>query len=287
MKYPDLTKQGLRLALGAMILLAGCKSGPPAAPPTEVLSDAQERYQEMRRDTATAATLIRRPRQPAWLDQAVQADYQNIPATECPACGARESPHTLHLQTRPEVTDGVLAVTGSRNPARAPGSHQCTQANWAYVLDAHTVVISDTMQQRSFELLAAPGVFKGKIAAAGAWRGHLNAQNGRFEPDDPDTTLIHRVMWKQAMAEPACSYAQRGGQDATMSWLPASSTLLVQAPPDVMRMEAAAAVERVNRAASRRVSLELVLYEVDVTNDSASAVSISMPWLIWPAARQQ
>ena len=265
MKYPDLTKQGLRLALGAMILLAGCKSGPPAAPPTEVLSDAQERYQEMRRDTATAATLIRRPRQPAWLDQSVQADYQNIPATAAlrATLGKRPIRYSFDSGEGPKVSSPPQALT-LREHLEAISA----QANWAYVLDGHTVVISDT-EQRSFELLAAPGVFQGKML--------LRAMGEDLNAESEDLNLTTYEQDPQSDVEQALAgllqLREEGGK-TTMSWLPASSTLLVQAPPDVMRM-VAAAVERVNRAAARRVSLELVVYEVDVTNTRERSVDLN------------
>ena len=257
--------RGLKLAMCAIILLTGCKSGPPPAPPKEVLSGAQGRYQEMRRDTATAATLVRRPRQPAWLDQAVQADYQNIPATEALRAALSERPirYTFEPASVPMVSSPPLAAT-----LREHLEAISTQANWAYVLEGHTVVITDTVQ-RSFELLAAPGVFEGKMLLR-AMGEDLNA-----ESEDLNLTVIDQDPQgdvEQALA----SLMQFGeeGDNTTMSWLPATSTLLAQAPPDVMR-QIAAAVERVNRAAARRVSLELVVYEVDVTNTKERSVDLN------------
>ena len=248
------------------ILLAGCVAATVELPDhSRELALARGDIAALRRQSATAATLIRRPRQPAWLDQAVQADYQNIPATDAlrAALGNHPIRYTFKPSSLPMVSSPPAAAT-----LREHLEAITTQANWAYQLDAHTVVISDTMQ-RAFELLAAPGVFKGKLL--------LRALGEGTEARTEDLNETRIDLDPQSDVEAAmASLLQLGSeqQNTTMSWLPASSTLLVQAPPDVMR-EAAAAVERVNRAASRRVSLELVLYEVDVTSTRERGVDLN------------
>ena len=264
MKTAKLAIWGLKIGLGATLALSGCKSGPPPAPAAEALSGAQGRYQEMRRDSATAATLIRRPRQPAWLDQAVQADYQNIPATAAlrATLGNRPIRYSFDSGAGPLVSSPPSAAT-----LREHLEAITTQANWAYVLEGPTVVITDTVQ-RSFELLAAPGVFQGKML--------LRALGEELSAESEDLNITEFLQDPQGDVEAALASLMRLGEEGdntTMSWLPATSTLLAQAPPDLMR-QIAAAVERFNRAAARRVSLELVVYEVDVTDTRERSVDL-------------
>ena len=246
-----------------VLLLAGCTAvtEPPAGASGQLVR-VQDQVSALRRQSATAATLVRRPRQPAWLDQSVQADYQDVPATAAlrAALGGHPIRYTFSPLQVPTVSSPMAAST-----LREHLETITAQANWTYLLDAHTVVISDTVQ-RSFELLAAPGEYKGKLLLRALGEG-TSTENDDLNEAQIDLNPQNDV--EAAMA----SLLQLDDADTSMSWLAASGTLLVQSPPDTMR-RIESAVERVNRAASRRVSLELVLYEVDVTATRERSVDL-------------
>ena len=258
-------KWGLTGAICGMLVFTGCRGVGPEEKPTVARTGALGHTElALRRESATAATLVRRPRQPAWLDQPVEADYQNIPAESAlrATLGTRPIRFSFDAGQGPRVSSNKQATT-----LRDHLETINTQANWGYVLDGHTVVINETIQ-RSFELLAAPGIMQGKmlLRAMGEVSADSQDLNVTVFEQDPQSDVEEAMISLMQLRE--------SGENIMMSWLPSSSTLLVQAPPDAVR-QIAAAVDRVNRAAARRVSLELVIYEVDVTRTKERSVDLN------------
>ncbi len=141
----------------------------------------------------------------------------------------------------------------------------CMQANWAWHVHQGVVTVTD-METRTFTIQAPPGQSinqLGNSLEAGS-QTQLNYFSNAY------TELYEAVKTVLALDD------QLGAGEAQgrISLLGASGQLLATAPPETMRV-IARLVDAYNERINRRVAIEFVLYEVDVTETATRNLDIS------------
>lgn len=142
----------------------------------------------------------------------------------------------------------------------------CAQANWAWHT-ANGVIIISPVATRSFEINIAPGQSTGRVGVGGLGDGgKADGINNTEFISDAYASLLGAVKALTGADDDSetSELASDGDSRAEVSLAPEAGLLLVTAPPDVMgRVESM--VDDFNQRLNRRVSIEYVLYEVDVT----------------------
>lgn len=214
------------------------------------------------------AQRIRVPVDAAWLLDPIAVSYVGLPA------------ETVLKQILPIGRvrfDGLDAgpVIARPQQARTRLEHLnaiCAQANWAWHTTNGVIVISP-VATRSFEINIAPGQSTGRVGFGGLGNGGSEGgiHNTEFVAD-AYASLLSAVKTLTGAAEDS-GLAPEAGLKVEASLAPEAGLLWVKAPPDMMsRIESL--VEDFNRRVNRRVSLEYVLYEVDVTESENRGLDV-------------
>ncbi len=242
------------------LLLAGCASAPMATQPpvsTRVVPQEQSSVAMRQPD----ARRVRVPADVDWLLDVISVSYTGLPAS------------AVLKQILPAGRvrfDGLQAGPIIARPRRAQSRLEhlnaiCAQANWAWHSSNGVVVISPH-ETRSFEINVAPGQSTGRVGTGGLNNSGGEQTNSTEFIADAYASLtrsVAKLTGADTEGEDSLSPSQRG-LVPRVSLAPEAGLLFVTAAPDVMsRVESV--VNEFNRRLNRRVSIEYVLYEVDVT----------------------
>ena len=247
----------LRLAALAL-LLTGCASQELEFTPSTVLLPEAEPPR-----TTRPARLVRIPASAPWLGETVVAQYRGLSAR---TALKQLVPNGMLAFRLPEGEDPQGPPVDYALPGNATRQAHiaavCAAADWAWRLEEGLVVIAAT-ETRTFQLEASPGQRVERVSTA--------------ELDDTASGAagVERVVADSAHEQVLA--ALRGaaeGTEASVDLVGSSGQLVITARPSVMR-RLAGIVERVNLVATRRVALEFVLYEVDVSDSETRSLNVA------------
>ncbi len=252
------------LLLSAMALSIGCASQPHESADASVEAIRSE-DRTIRSFTATSARLVKRPRKATWLDRAVTAVYKALPAPAAIEAALDGHPvrYTFEFDNPPFVASPPRVKT-----ARDHLNSIMVQANWSYTIDGHTVVVSD-VEQRFFDIVLPPVTRTGRMVLRNL--ANVGSQSGGGAENSTEIILVPQTVITEAVGQ----LLSANETVTSMAFSAETGVLSVSAPPDLMR-RVEAAVMAFNLAASRRVSLEFVLFDVDVTNTRERAVDLNI-----------
>lgn len=243
------------------IVLAGCAAAPISsiAPiPTEAIPLASTNVAKRQPD----AQRVRVPEDVAWLLDPISVSYAGLPAA------------TVLQQILPpgrvriDKSDPGPLIARARD-AQTRLEHLnaiCAQANWAWHTVDGVVVIS-RFATRSFEINIAPGQSTGRVGVGGLGNtGSAEKINNTEFISDAYASLLAAVKELTGADEDDEARVLEGDEEprTEVSLAPEAGLLVVTARPDVMA-RVAPLVADFNQRLNRRVSIEYVLYEVDVT----------------------
>jgi hypothetical protein len=250
------------------LILAGCAGAPvsPIAPPVPTEFGAAGSTVMAKRQPD--AQRIRVPMDAVWLLDPIAVSYVGLPA---------KTVLSQILPTGRVRFDGLDAGPMIARPqhARSRLEHLnaiCAQANWAWHT-ANGVIVISSVATRSFEINIAPGQSTGRVGFGGLGNGGSEDEihNTEFVAD-AYASLLTAVKTLTGAAEGSGLVPETGLQ-VEASVAPEAGLLWVKAPPDMMsRIESL--VEDFNKRVNRRVSIEYVLYEVDVTESENRGLDV-------------
>lgn len=138
----------------------------------------------------------------------------------------------------------------------------CAQANWAWHTTKGVVVIA-SVETRSFEIGSTPGQSIGRVGGDGLH----NDSNNRNRTEVSSNTHASLMSAVESLV------GIEAKSQARVSLAPEANLLLVTATPDVMsRVESF--MKEFNGRMNRRISIEYVLYEVDVTETENRGIDV-------------
>lgn len=241
--------------LAIFILLTGCATTEPVPqPPLEISQPRIERL-----NTATRPTPIAIDAGASWLLGTVTNDRAPLPAS---VLIRALSPKPVHFSFK-LVQDPILTLPRSKSTIREYLDDIAYQANWAYTANENGLTISDK-ETRYFEVSSLNLETTGSMVLRGLDTGEGGGASNKSTYSAPAHGDLVAML---------ATFGDRDGVSLSLS--KEIGQLKAVAPPNVMR-EIAAMVEKHNRRAQRRVSLEFVVYSVDVTNNRERAVDITL-----------
>ena len=246
-------KNALYLLLPLMATLSGCTPLEKVQTPTEVPLPATTttRTWPPALLAAPAAKRVSIPDSAKWLTEHLEVKYGPIPASLAlkqlvPGGVLR---FAFALDPDPSVSQPLDAITRMDHINAV-----CMQANWTWEVHQGVVTVTD-METRSFTIQAPPGQSINQLGTS----PDTTSQSQLNYFSDTYTELYEAVKSVLALNE-----SGGGDPQGRISLLGASGQLLATAPPATMRVIAELVAEY-NQRINRRVALEFVLYEVDVT----------------------
>lgn len=241
------------------LLLASCASQELAFSPSAVPVPPPEPPRRER-----PAKLVRIPSAALWLGETVMAQYRGLPAR---SALERLVPNGLLAFRLPQGEGGPNGPpVDYALPGKATRQQHiaavCTAADWAWHIEEGVLVVTAT-ETRTFQLEASPGQRVGRVSTA--------------ELDDTPTGAagVERVVADSAHEQAlAALRGAAAGTGASVDLVGSSGQIVVSARPSVMR-RLAGIIEQLNRVGTRRVALEFVLYEVDVSDSETRALDVT------------
>ena len=251
------------------IAVTGCTNHDAAISATSVkLPPGQTPEETIQAPWPVPAERARVPVTAPWLADLVQVQYHQFPATT-----ALEQlvPHGLlafHFAPPPGETDKhedvPLVLVNALSGKASRQEHidaLCATADWAWSVINRVVVISDTAT-RTFDISTLPGQSTGRVN-----NSQLVSSNG-----GASTSSVDQITTSNPQEDLLDAINHLTGDD-TASLLASTGQLVVTARPSLLD-RIARVVAAQNEAASRRVALEFVLYEVDVSDQRARQLNL-------------
>ena len=259
-------KNLLYLLLSLVATLSGCTPLEREQTPTEVpvpATESSKSWGPVPLATPTAKH-VSIPDSAQWLTEHLEVKYGPIPASLAlkqlvPGGVLR---FAFALEEDPSVSQPLGAITRMDHINAV-----CMQANWAWQVHQGVVTVTD-METRSFTIQAPPGQSVNQLGTS----PDTTSQSQLNYFSDAYTELYEAVKGVLALNEAGA--ADGGGSRGRLSLLGASGQLLARAPPATMRV-IAQLVGEYNQRINRRVALEFVLYEVDVTETDTRHLDLS------------
>ncbi len=231
----------------------------------ETAADAAALYKTpflARMDRAAPATRVRTDLHAPWLDQASAATYESLPA--------RLAIRAVLEDRQSFFAPGIAAIVPEPRVSSPPGKATvrahldsiAAQSNWAYEVERSGGIFWTHLPTRVFRLAAPQGRQQAQI-------GRTESSEGGGE-EGQQSALKHDVEPYRELQSGLESLLQ----GHHFSLLPAANSVVVTAPPDVLR-RTARLVERFNHAVSQRVLVELEIYLVDLSDSEQQTLDWS------------
>ena len=258
----------IRLPLFAAILIlaAGCQYHRQVSEEArEAAAAAAASYEPFlaRQSRATRAAQVRVDRHAPWLLRKSTAVYQNLPATQAVRAVLAQQP----VFFAPAIKDDPPV----RSPA-AGGTVQehldsiAAQANWAYRVEEGGDVVWTSLPTRVFPLAIPQGTRTARLGRSGSnSSGASSGDEGSGDSQRDDSQQAELSHFTSPYDEMEASLRTVLSEEYTFSLLPSANSVVVTAPPDVMR-RVEILIARFNRAATQRVLVELEIYLVDLSD---------------------
>lgn len=256
------------------LLLASCaNSGSTMVSPNSVsmssstlpasLEPEKKRIAAQQRRQRAVTKRIRIPADAPWLFNPVEVTFADLPADV--ALRLMVPPGLLRVG---ELTYGVPTV---RSASRAKTlldqiTNICAQANWAWRFENGVLVISE-YQTRSFDIAATLGRTTALIGSGAL--GETDDQSNRSVITSNPIEDLER-----SISSITSGKINAGSVMTNVSIVPSAGQLLVTARPDTLQ-RVRRVVDEFNERLRRRVQIEFVLYEIDVSNSQERNLNLS------------
>jgi len=213
-----------------------------------------------RQPRATRAIQTRVDRRAPWLSEKSAAVYRDLPATRA---------IRAVLGERPVFFAPVIEDDPPVHSPTAGGTVQehldgiALQVNWAWEVEADGNVVWTSLPTRVFRLAVPQGTRTARLGRAGGGQsfGGSDDDNAQRE-DNQQAELAH---FTAPYSELEAGLEALLSEEYAFSLLPSANSLVVTAPPNLMR-RVETMVSRFNRAATQRVLVELEIYLVDLSD---------------------
>ncbi len=245
-----------------IVFLSGCESTPELSPTLSTPPQSQI----VRRDSATRPKAIQIVRGTSWLLDTIQASTARLPASVMikGIAGTRPVRFSFALGEDP-----LVQLRGDEKTIKEQLDTIALAANWAYTATKVGLTVSE-MEMRFFDLPTLPLDLDGTMVLRGL--GSEDQASG-----SKNDATIKSEAYEGLLAYLGISDETPGGQwkGANFSLAKEYGQLKVTARPDDMR-EIANAIEKHNERASRRISVEFVLFSTNVTHTRDRAVDVNI-----------
>ncbi len=227
---------------------------------TAVRAAASEEPFLARQSRATRAVQTRVDRRAPWLSEKNAAVYRALPATQAirAVLGARPVFFAPVIENNPPVYSPAAGGT-----VREHLDSIASQANWAWQVEAGGNVLWTSLPTRVFQLAVPQGTRTARLGRSG------DDQSSGGSDDDStqrtDTQQAELAHFTVPYSELEASVDAMLSGEYAFSLLPSANSLVVTAPPDLMR-RVEALVTHFNHAATQRVLVKLEIYLVDLSD---------------------
>ncbi len=257
-------------------VLASCALRNPEPPPSAAPFPAPAA--EVRGTPTLKVAEARRVRVPIsapWLTERLEADYQELPASEVIALIAQD--HPVRLVFNPGAADPLVRRSPGALTVADHLASVCAQADWVYTVAEGTVIVSDIATE-TFALSQPPGVssvdaqLRG-LSSGGGEGGAKNSVAVSLDPyGDELVDLIEAVL---GMGGAADDDGEEADPRTAVAVVPSANAVVVTARPHKLR-EVRRVVDRLNSATGKTVRVHVAIFEVDVADSESRSLDLSL-----------
>ena len=205
-----------------------------------------------------------------WLADAIETTYRDLPADQALQLLVPSGAVRLHVtRAGPPVGNPLVNAVRTATTRQQHIDSVCSQADWAWRIDRGVLVVTDVIT-KTFQLNVPPGTVTYQLEP-----GRLDTDNAAAEPDAAQEFVSNaHEQLLEAMETVLAGGEVERPVPTRLAVVGASGQVVVTgAPSQVAEVEAL--VVDYNERMNRRVSLEFVLFEVDVTDTETRSLDIS------------